>query len=148
MSGAIRVNMVYIIFLNIYILYNKIMIYSKRRKNLGGGRRKRSNLKSYKSHMRGGRTPVPKRESTPEKIIWYFHWYDGKHEKKEHFIDKYSQIIEDLYITNERKGIATFTQQNLDTLNTITYTFDFDKMIYTDDRSVITKRISRESISV
>ena len=46
------------------------MIYSKRRKNLGGGRRKRSNRKSYMSKrtkrttltrikQRGGSQPIP-----------------------------------------------------------------------------------------
>jgi len=30
------------------------MLYSKRRKNLGGGRRKRSNRRSYGTRMRGG----------------------------------------------------------------------------------------------
>ena len=33
------------------------MLYSKRRKNLGGGRRKRSNRKSNKTHMWGGMLP-------------------------------------------------------------------------------------------
>jgi len=42
------------------------MLYSKRRKNLGGGRRKRSNRKSYGAHMLGG--SVPTIESQQEEI--------------------------------------------------------------------------------
>ena len=108
------------------------MQYSKRRKNLGGGRKKRSNRKSYKSVMSGGSSP-----DIQQNVIWQWRHDSG--------FMPYSEsdniIIEQAYQQNPHQILQININSNVMKLN-------FDKMTQYNVNTQGERRIKRLPINV
>jgi hypothetical protein len=106
------------------------MLYSKRCKNLGGGRKKRSNRKSYKSVMSGGSSP-----HIQQKVIWQWRSDSG-------FVP-YSEtdniIIEQAYQTFDNKVTLNINSRILE--------FDFVNMTQYNPDTNGQRQINRYSIA-